>query len=98
MPLLHGKQALLVTGFLVFFVFFVDPIIAARLLKMDNGGGVADNAGRPLLAAHSRHENDSTVLTPSAGSDDNYQLYQAAGDDLVDEDCTAARKKTPIHN
>ncbi|RZC64845.1 hypothetical protein C5167_008533 [Papaver somniferum] len=98
MPSLHGKQALLITGFLIFFVFFVDPIIAARVLKMDNGGGVADNAGRPLVTAHSRHENDSTVLTPSAGSDDNYQLYQAAGDDLVDEDYTAARKKTPIHN
>ncbi|KAI3841124.1 hypothetical protein MKX03_007852, partial [Papaver bracteatum] len=60
---------------------------------------VTNNVGRPLMTTrpNSRHENDSTVLTPSAGSDDNYQLYQASND-LVDEDYTVARKKTPIHN
>ncbi|KAI3952653.1 hypothetical protein MKX01_013615 [Papaver californicum] len=95
MPLMHGKQALLITGFLIFFViiFVADPI-AARVLRMDKSH-VADNAGRPLMSSrpNSGHENDSTVLTPSAESDD-----EEAGHDLVDMDYTAARNKTPIHN
>ncbi|MCL7048621.1 hypothetical protein MKW94_029311 [Papaver nudicaule] len=97
MPLLHGKQALLVTGLVIFFaILLVDPI-QARVLKMDNGG-VADNAGRSLMSRpDTGHQNDSTVLsTASTGSDDKY--LEEAGHDLVTMDYTPARKKSPIHN
>ncbi|KAI3953227.1 hypothetical protein MKX01_042222 [Papaver californicum] len=96
MPLSHGKQALLITGFnLLCYLVVVDPI-AARVLKMDDNSHVADNAGHPLMRTrpNSGHGNDSTVFTPSAGSDDE----EEAGHDLVDMDYTAARNKTPIHN
>ncbi|KAI3994993.1 hypothetical protein MKX01_019807 [Papaver californicum] len=85
MPVMHCKQALSITGFLILIVISAN-LITARVMKTDNGVPQVNNT----------MTNGNSIT----GDDDKHlQKYlEGAGHELTDMDYTPVRRKPPIHN
>ncbi|MCL7023174.1 hypothetical protein MKW94_025633 [Papaver nudicaule] len=90
MPAGHCKQALSITGFLIFIVLSGN-LITARVNYMKTDGAVPDD--NTTNGNGTGHQSKLAIPT-----DMDLQYLEGAGHELTDMDYTPVRNKPPIHN